>query len=138
MKEKRLTIMAYLLILLMPFAANALEVKTNTHTYGGSGNDSIKEMIATTDGGYAILVETDSIDIENVTFKGDEDGLIVKYDKDGNIAWQRVYGGTSRDRMYSITATNDGGVVIAGLAIATIATGGAAGGVAGSIFNDIF
>jgi len=40
---------------------------------------------------------------------------LIKTDADGNILWDKTYGGTTDDRGYSIKQTNDGGYILAGV-----------------------
>jgi hypothetical protein len=45
---------------------------------------------------------------------GGEDVYLVKTDFDGNVLWERTYGGTGDDRALGITTTADGGFVLVG------------------------
>ncbi len=85
---------------------------------GGSGYDYGRDIKATTDGGYIILGETHSTDgdinarhINNIQHAGDV--WVIKVDKDGNIIWERTYGGSYHELANSIEQTNDGGYIFA-------------------------
>lgn len=84
-------------------------------TFGGSKNDSAQSVIATTDGGYAVLGYTQSND-EDITDKQDEsfDYWVLKFDANDQLQWQKTYGGSSDDRGQSIVQTSDGGYAILG------------------------
>jgi hypothetical protein len=79
-------------------------------TYGGTGNDSARSLVATSDGGYAIAGATDSFGAGNADF------WLVKTDANGVMEWNRTYGGDAHmnDCAYSLIATSDGGYAIAG------------------------
>jgi len=59
-------------------------------------------------GGYLILGEIGSNPYEN------KDVLLIKVDEDGNIIWNKTYGGPGEDIGYSIALATDGGYVIVG------------------------
>ena len=40
--------------------------------------------------------------------------ILVKYDSNGNILWTKSYGGNKNEKLYSITAIEDDGVVVVG------------------------
>jgi hypothetical protein len=77
-------------------------------TYGGTGNDSARSLVATSDGGYAIAGTTDSFGAGNTDF------WLVKTDADGVMEWNRTYGGTGDDEAYALVTAPDGGYAIAG------------------------
>lgn len=82
---------------------------------GGSKNESAQSVIKTTDGGYAILGYTQSMD-GDITNKSNEsfDYWLLKYDQNDAIQWQKTYGGSDDDRGNDITQTSDGGYAIIG------------------------
>ena len=78
-------------------------------TYGGSSGDLANSIIQTTDGGFAVAGNTFS--------KGDDyygDAWIIKLNNQGNIVWDRTYGGKGYDWANSIIQTTDGGFAVAG------------------------
>jgi predicted secreted protein len=77
-------------------------------TFGGTGNDLGRSLVATSDGGYAIAGVTDSFGA------GGTDFWLIKTDVNGVMEWNRTYGGTGDDQAYSLVATSDGGYAIAG------------------------
>ena len=84
-------------------------------TLGGSDNDSGQSVIATTDGGYAILGFTQSND-GDINDKLDEsfDYWVIKCNAQNTIEWQKTYGGSDNDRGQTIIQTQDGGYAIVG------------------------
>ena len=76
-------------------------------TYGGSDDETAYSIQQTTDGGYIVAGST--------SFgAGKSDIWVLKLDGNGNILWQKTYGGTSDDLAKSIQQTTDGGYIIAG------------------------
>ena len=88
---------------------------TAVSTFGGSNNDSAQSVVATTDGGYAILGFTQSND-GNITDKQDDsfDYWVIKFNVQHTIEWQKTYGGSDDDRGREIIQTQDGGYAIIG------------------------
>ncbi len=76
-------------------------------TYGGTGSDYLKRIVATT-GGFIVAGYT------NGDGAGDYDGFLIKIDSTGNIIWDRTFGGTDWDAFESVVNTSDGGFVAAG------------------------
>jgi len=67
-----------------------------SQTYGGTGSDSVEVFIQTSDGGYALAGYTNSFGA------GSYDYWLVKTDADGNMQWNRTYGGLNIDYGFSI------------------------------------
>lgn len=84
-------------------------------TFGGTKNDVFQSVVATSDGGYAILGYTQSNDLDIET-KTDEsfDFWLMKFSSDDNLLWQKTFGGSDDDRGTDLIATNDGGFAIFG------------------------
>jgi hypothetical protein len=86
--------------------------------YGGTGSfwvddDEGRSVAQTSDGGYIIAGWTRSYGTLNGTIKT-EDVYLIKTDSNGNLLWQRTYGGTSFDTSFSVSQTVDGGYIITG------------------------
>jgi len=77
-------------------------------TYGGDSVDFAYSIQQTSDGGYIVAGETWSFG------PGNYDVWVLKLDSDGNVTWQRTYGGVGDDSAYSIQQTSDGGYIVAG------------------------
>jgi len=79
-------------------------------TYGGPGAhwDMAYSIQQTSDGGYIVAGETASFGA------GDYDLWVLKLDSNGNVQWQKTYGGPYWDIAYSIQQTADGGYIVAG------------------------
>jgi len=84
-------------------------------TLGGSQEDTAQDIAKTSDGGYAIVGFTTSINGDITDHASEQnDYWVARLDTDGNLLWNKTYGGTSDDRGEAIKATTDGGFVITG------------------------
>ncbi len=77
-------------------------------TFGGSADDYGYSVQQTSDGGYIITGWTSSFG------SGDYDVYLIKTEPNGNEKWQKTFGGSQKDRGYSVKQTNDGGYIIVG------------------------
>jgi hypothetical protein len=77
-------------------------------TYGGPDRDAGHSVLQTNDGGYIIIGDTRSYGA------GGSDVYLIKTDSNGNMIWQKTYGGTEWDEGYSLAQTNDGGYIVVG------------------------
>ena len=74
----------------------------------GPGFEESDFILETPDGGYIVGEETFSFGA------GRRDAWLFKLDVNGNIEWQKTYGGPRFDELSSIQLTPDGGYVLAG------------------------
>lgn len=77
-------------------------------TYGGTSVDWAFSVKQTFDGGYIVAGRTDSFGVGN-------DALIIKLDAIGNLEWQRTYGGSGFEYVYSVLPAKDGSFICVGL-----------------------
>jgi hypothetical protein len=83
-------------------------------TYGGSSYENALCIRQTSDGGYIFVGSTWSNDGDVTSNHGIADAWIVKLNSSGNIQWQKTYGGSRIDEVFSIEQTSDGGYILAG------------------------
>ncbi|RLG82983.1 MAG: hypothetical protein DRO40_06165 [Thermoprotei archaeon] len=76
--------------------------------YGGNGYDYAYDIEASSDGGYIVIGCTGSFG------SGYCDIWALKLNENGDIVWQKAYGGNSYDYAYDVEVTNDGGYIIVG------------------------
>ena len=78
-------------------------------TYGVSGTESLDSIQQTTDGGYIVTGSTYFGAGET-----DTDVWILKLNSNGDILWQKTYGGSLNDSASYIQQTIDGGYIVGG------------------------
>jgi len=77
-------------------------------TYGGSFDDCAYSVKQANDEGYVICGYTSSFGVSY------EDFWLVKTDSNGNIVWNKTYGGENSEYAYFVQQTNDNGYIVAG------------------------
>jgi len=76
--------------------------------YGGSEIDLISSIQQTDDGGYVVTGTTKSFG------EGGSDLWVLKLDAEGNVVWQKTYGGSGEDSGGAVRITPDGKYLVAG------------------------
>jgi uncharacterized delta-60 repeat protein len=78
--------------------------------FGGAGtvSDYARSIEETSDNGFIVAGDTSSFGA------GNDDYWLLKLKSDGTIAWQKAYGGTGNDNVYSIQELSSGGFIVAG------------------------
>ena len=79
-------------------------------TYGGSHWDEAFAVQQTSDGGYIVVGRTYSFGVG----AGCADFWVLKLDSNGNIQWQKTYGGSDTDVACAVQQTSDGGYIVVG------------------------
>jgi hypothetical protein len=85
-----------------------------SRTYGGSDDEYVPIVLATVDGGYALAGATKSVDGDVTSNHGDGDAWLLKLDQDGNLLWQKTYGGSEFDKIVTLNQTGDQGYLLVG------------------------
>ncbi|HQU75460.1 MAG TPA: immunoglobulin domain-containing protein, partial [Chitinophagales bacterium] len=80
---------------------------------GGSGDDLARCAVEIS-GNYYVAGFTASADGDVSANNGGQDGWLVKLDGDGNLLWEKNYGGTGNDLILDMLAASDGGVLMMG------------------------
>lgn len=78
-------------------------------TFGGSSGEESYSITNTADGGYAIIGSTTSYG------SGGADIYFLKIDSNGNLVWNKTYGGIYWDIALSMQQTSDNGFAITGM-----------------------
>jgi hypothetical protein len=85
-------------------------------SFGGTGQDMLKCVILTNDGGFLLAGSSESGEGLDKKDKGwgETDFWIIKLNAKGGEEWQKTIGGSGQDELNSIVRTKDGGFVLAG------------------------
>jgi hypothetical protein len=90
--------------------------------YGGSFGDGmfqtevVNSIQQTSDGGYILAGQTASSDGNVLGYHGGVDAWVIKIDNNGNLVWQKAFGGSGQDIANAITTTTDGNYIFTGTA----------------------
>ncbi|HLC82256.1 MAG TPA: T9SS type A sorting domain-containing protein [Bacteroidia bacterium] len=77
--------------------------------YGGTGKEAGLSIQPSSDNGYLIAGFTESFGA------GMRDVFIINVDVDGNVIWNKTFGGSGNDIANSVKRTTDGGYIITGV-----------------------
>lgn len=77
-------------------------------TYGELFAEYLGDILETSDNHYILTGYTESFGV------GNYDGWVIKLDVDGNIAWQKAYGGINNDYLFTLDETMAGDLLVAG------------------------
>ena len=83
-------------------------------TMGGSRDEWALSIAPASDGGYVIAGYSFSNDGDLKTNYGSNDCLVIKIDLQGNMQWNKSFGGFDYDDANEIAQTSDGGYIVAG------------------------
>ncbi len=83
-------------------------------TYGGSMEDGIVDIQLTMDDGYIAAGYSSSSDGDVGENKGEYDYWVIKLSADGDMQWERSYGGSASDRLSHVLVMPDGSYAIGG------------------------
>jgi gliding motility-associated-like protein len=81
---------------------------------GGTYYDQASDLRQTPDGGYLVAGTSASVECEMEGNKGALDYWVLKLSPQGDILWQKHYGGGNHEYCYGLDLTSDGGFVVAG------------------------
>jgi len=83
---------------------------------GGVHSEYLYDVKATPDYGFLLAGSSFSEDSGNKSEKGqgDLDYFLWKMDESGRMEWQKVFGGSGSDYLYSVGLTSDGGFILGG------------------------
>lgn len=84
------------------------------HNYGGTNYDQSIDAISLIDSSFMVLNRSASVDGNVSVGKGSTDFWLTKTNKNGELEWERTYGGGNSDYPQSIMSTFGGGFILGG------------------------
>lgn len=81
---------------------------------GGSDRDSGRDLIMHTDGGITVAGWTQSTDGDVSQLAGGSDSWLIRLDAEGELLWEKTFGGTGSELFQAMARTSDGGFVLGG------------------------
>ena len=86
---------------------------------GGNKQDVIESLKETRDGGIIVggWFYSNNINLGKgivLNNKGHCDGMIIKYNSEGEVEWAKGIGGSNNDHIKVVTETRDGGIIVGG------------------------
>ena len=109
---RKLVTIGIIILLIVPFNVLGKElILEDTTIFGGSNDDYVYQIKPTNDGGYIAVGSTASTDINGLTNKGSNDGLLIKYDSTNNIKWKITYGATDFESFNRVIETTSGDII---------------------------
>jgi hypothetical protein len=82
--------------------------------FGGSNNDRSYGVVQANDGGFVVTGFSESNDFDITNNHGSYDYWVIKLDVQGNLLWEKSFGGSEVDQSRAIVKTADNSYIIAG------------------------
>jgi len=86
-------------------------------TFGGSGQEVAWDIIQTIDGNYVLTGTSFSSDGDFSGGNGGQDLLVMKVNDEGELLWQKAYGGSNHDFGQFIMETSSSNLLVLGLTL---------------------
>lgn len=84
-------------------------------TYGGTGNDNASDIVFDTEKQQFVVIGSTSSTDGDISFNhGSKDMWLLKFDTDGNLIWEKTYGGTFGDSGKSVSLGANGEAALIG------------------------
>ena len=95
--------------------------------FGGKNNDEFRDVCIADDGYVAVGTTQSSSfgtgDFSELTSKGAQDAVIVKFDKNGTVLWVNNFGGSGSDEFDGVVAVSDGYIAVGTSRLSSFGTG---------------
>ena len=94
---------------------NDFKVPSSYVAFGGEYKDTFSEVLKTSDGGFVAIGYSNSENYHGLKSHGtnmNNDAIIVKYDSQGNIMWNKNFGGSSSDSFNRVIEEEDSYTVV--------------------------
>jgi hypothetical protein len=88
-------------------------------SYGSSGRDVARYVVANPSGGYWVAGSSNFADGNVTNNQGEDDFWVLQLDANGNIEWQKSFGGSASDVAMTVALSTTGGCMVAGMTNST-------------------
>ncbi len=82
--------------------------------FGGTNNDRSYDAIQTSDGDFIVIGTSESNDFEISNSKGSYDMWVIKLDDNGNLLWEKSFGGKGYDGGQAVIENSYGNIMVLG------------------------
>ena len=82
--------------------------------FGGLQTDTPFAIALASDGGFFVAGSSDSEDSDISESRGSYDAWLVKLSANGQLLWERSYGGSQMDTAYDMAVSENGNIVLVG------------------------
>ncbi len=83
-------------------------------TYGGTQFDAAQAVVQSSDGGFFVVGNSKSSDLDANFNSGENDIWVIKTDQEGNLVWQKSFGGLGIDFGFDIVENSEGDILVVG------------------------
>lgn len=87
---------------------------------GGNGEDTPMKLLELANGEFILIANTGSGNVGGPREYGNGEVLVYRLRANGDIMWQKVFGGNGIDRAYSGVETGNGDIIIVGYSESTV------------------
>jgi hypothetical protein len=87
--------------------------------FGGSNNDRSYDVVQANDGGYVVTGFSESTDFDITNNHGSYDYWVIKLNPQGDLLWEKSFGGSEVDQSRAIVKTSDNSYIISGNSFST-------------------
>jgi len=85
-----------------------------SRTFGGSDSDVAEAIAETRDGGFVVVGMTESSDGDISSSNKLGDFWVIKFSSEGELLWEKTFGGSGQDHAYDVVERLSGNVIVAG------------------------
>ena len=85
-----------------------------SHYYGGTFTDTLYDVVETQNNNFLLVGSSDSDHVDISNNRGSYDFWVVKINNQGELLWEKNYGGSEIDEAFAITKTPQNNFIITG------------------------
>ena len=82
--------------------------------FGGGNVDESRDVLQTSDGGFLLIGNSESSDFDISNARGANDYWVIKISSEGDMLWEKSFGGSESDFTFSVAEASNGNFIITG------------------------